>query len=233
MDPSLESCNSCNIVNKVSDGTIIGVKSQIGNLLDVFIVLEGPEGAGKTTLALGLKEALSPDREVVLTREPGEGPFGRQIRALLLEGNAMTARAELFLFLADRAHHVEEFIRPALERSAWVICDRFMDSTFVYQSVARGLNPEFVNSANLFAVNGLMPDLRILLDLEPEVGLARQERQDRLDREPLEFHRKVRLGFLELARSEPNWVVINAQESPEHVLRLALEAIATLKPDVH
>jgi dTMP kinase len=185
----------------------------------VFVTLEGPEGAGKSTVARRLASALEgTGREVLLTREPGSGPVGQRLRSVLLDSEGMTQKCELFLFLADRAQHVESVVRPALERGAIVLCDRYADSTIVYQGHARGLDLEVLRSLNEFATGGLDPDLTLLLDLDPKTGLARLESKDRLDSEPLEFHQKVRNGFLEEAKIEPKrWEVIDASRSPDEV----------------
>ncbi len=193
----------------------------------MFVTFEGPEGAGKSTILKLAAEALrAQGREVVTTREPGDGPLGPQIRQLILHGEAMDPRTELFLFLADRAQHTESLIKPALEAGKTVLCDRYADSTVVYQGVARGLGREFLQELNSFATGGLKPDLTILFDLDPEIGLARQEGKDRLDSEPLEFHRRVRAGFLEVAAEEPDrWRIVDASRSKEEVLASVLEIL--------
>ncbi|MBX3118131.1 MAG: dTMP kinase [Fimbriimonadaceae bacterium] len=185
----------------------------------MFVTFEGPEGAGKSTiLALVAEKLRAQGRQVVTTREPGDGPLGPPIRQLILHGEAMDARTELFLFLADRAQHTESLIRPALEAGKTVLCDRYSDSTVVYQGVARGLDRALLRELNEFATGGLKPDLTLLFDLDPEVGLARVQGKDRLDAEPLEFHKKVRQGFLELAREEPaRWRIVDASKSKEEV----------------
>lgn len=185
-----------------------------------FITVEGGEGSGKSTLIGGLSGLIRESgQEVVETREPGAGEFGARIRAILLDGPEIPDRSELFLFLADRSAHVETVIRPAVSRGAWVICDRFVDSTCVYQGIARGLDLAFVESANQFAVGGLMPDRTLLLDIDPQTGLSRVQDENRLDREPLEFHQKVREGFLELARRHPARIkLVDASQPAEKVL---------------
>ncbi len=190
----------------------------------MFVTFEGPEGAGKSTairaVAAGLREA---GRRVVETREPGSGEAGKAIRAILLQGADVEPRAELLLFLADRAQHVAETIRPALERGEVVLCDRHADSTFVYQGVARGLDPDFVRRGNLFATGGLVPDLTLLFDLPAEVGLARLQNPDRMDALPLAFHQKVRQGFLDLAAAEPaRFRIVDATQGAGQVAQRAL-----------
>lgn len=192
----------------------------------MFVVFEGPEGAGKsTTLKAVAQELRLRGRPITETREPGEGEFGRNVRELLLNGGAMSAEAELFLFLADRAEHVRSFLRPRRLAGEWVLCDRYAASTFVYQAVARGLNKTTVRAFNDFATGGLMPDLTLLLDVPAEVGLMRLNNPDRMDAEPLEFHRRVRQGFLDLAAQETGWCVIDATQGPEKVVGDALAAI--------
>jgi len=192
----------------------------------MFVTFEGPEGAGKSTAIAQLAERVrAAGRTVVTTREPGAGDFGQRIRAILLEGDAMPAESELFLFLADRAHHVREIIRPALSRGDVVLCDRYADSTFVYQSVGRGLDAEFVRTANRFATGGLMPDLTLLFDLDVKVGLARLKDADRMDREPIEFHERIRTGFLAEAASGGRWHVIDAEMPISAVVDRAWELL--------
>ncbi|MFM9872134.1 MAG: dTMP kinase [Fimbriimonadaceae bacterium] len=199
----------------------------------MFISFEGPEGAGKSTLISKLSDQLQASgRDVLTTREPGAGEFGKAIRKLLLEGDTIPPLSELFLFLADRANHVENVIQPALDQGNIVLCDRHADSTIVYQGYARGLNLQFLREANLQATKGLRPDLILLLDLDPQIGLSRQTKQDRLDLESLDFHQKVRAGFLEEAKREPaRWHKINAAQSSEEVFLNAWTAIsAKLNP---
>ena len=140
-----------------------------------------------------------------------------------MEGGDVSKEAELFLFLADRAAHVNEVIKPALEAGKWVICDRFVDSTMVYQGAGRGFQLSDLRKLNEIATGGLMPKFTLLLDVPSEVGIARQTKGDRLDQEPLEFHKKVRQGFLDLASAEPERIkVLQAEQSPDEVLQVAL-----------
>lgn len=186
----------------------------------MFVTLEGPEGAGKSTAARGLRERLeAAGQTVLLTREPGAGEFGSRIRDILLHGGEMPVWSELFLFLADRANHVAQIIGPALERGEVVICDRFSDSTVAYQGHARGLDLEELRRLNVLATQGLKPDRTILFDLPPAVGLARLQNPDRMDALPIDFHARVREGFLKEATLEPDrWRVIDASAEAELVL---------------
>jgi dTMP kinase len=185
-----------------------------------FITLEGMEGAGKSSLAKGLSEKLSErGTRNLLTREPGDGPIGAQIRQILLHGEHLDAWTETFLFLADRRQHVINVIKPALEEGVWVICDRFADSTIVYQGYARGLPIEKLRELNAMVIGDCIPDLTFLLDVSPEVGISRVQNKDRLDCEPMEFHVRVREGFLsEAKREESRWTIINSEMSEMEVL---------------
>ena len=169
----------------------------------VFITLEGIEGSGKTTQAMLLKDLLrAKGFEVVVTREPGGPPIAEKIRDILLDrsNKRMVALTELFLYEASRAQHVAEIIRPALDAGKAVICDRFFDASTAYQGNARGLDMEAVRNLNLLATSGLLPDLTLVFDLPVEVGLRRLGRRpDRIESETLEFHERVRRGYLEMA----------------------------------
>lgn len=188
--------------------------------MGLFVTFEGPEGAGKSSVIAELSNRLLlTGRRFVTTREPGAGEVGGRIREILLGGVELDAATELFLFLADRSHHVSRIVRPALERGEIVLCDRHADSTVVYQGFARGLGVERLREWNLFATGGLKPDLTILLDVDPEIGLSRQHKRDRLDSEPLAFHQMVRTGFLEESRMEPErWVVVDASNPLDEVV---------------
>lgn len=191
----------------------------------MFVTFEGPEGAGKTTAISAIAEHFrGAGRTVVTTREPGGSSIGKDVRRLLLEGGALTGRAELFLFLADRTQHVHETILPSLEAGALVLCDRFADSTVVYQGYGRGLDVLELKKLNDIAVQSLVPDITFLFDLPVEIGLARITSKDRLDSEPIEFHQKVRQGFLSEAALEPNrWVVLDASKSAEQIANHCIE----------
>ena len=185
-----------------------------------FITFEGVEGAGKTTQVQRLAEALGP--AVVLTREPGGTLVAERIRDIFLTSDGITAMTELLLIAAARAQHVDEVIRPALEANQIVICDRFTDATVAYQGYRGGIDLELIHHLNRVATGGLTPDLTFILDLSPEIGLQRQQtsetHRDRLDREPLERHRKVREGYLSAAKADPDRVkLIDAAQSPDAV----------------
>lgn len=198
----------------------------------MFITFEGSEGAGKSTAIASVANALrASGRTVLTTREPGAGEIGSRIRQLLLDPIEVDIhpRCELFLFLADRAQHVATIIEPALSREEVVLCDRFADSTVVYQGYARGLDIQLLRSLNHAATGGRNPDLTLLFDLPVEIGLARVKEKDRMDAEPVEFHQRVRDGFLaEAARDPLRWWILDAADSPEAVAERALQAILTL-----
>ncbi|MCE5322080.1 dTMP kinase [bacterium] len=190
-----------------------------------FLTIEGIEGAGKSTLAHELAKALQDnEREIIVTQEPGGSALGNKIRQILLDrSNVISDRAELLLFEAARAQHVEETILPALRRGAIVICDRFADSSTAYQGYARGIDKDTVRALNDFAAAGLVPDLTILLDLPASEGLARQQKIDRVSSEKLEFHEAVRRGFLELADTEGDrFIVFDATKSIDEIVEQAL-----------
>ncbi|MER3481030.1 MAG: dTMP kinase [Meiothermus sp.] len=186
----------------------------------LFITLEGPEGAGKSTQVRLLTPWLEAQgRGVVATREPGGGGWlGPEIRRLVLMSEPMSPEAEYLLYSADRAEHVRKVIEPGLREGKVVLCDRYLDSSLAYQGYGRGLDLGWLWAVAVGATGGLVPHKTFLLDLPPEVGLARFQGRDRLEREPLEFHRRVRAGYLELARAEPQrFVVLDAAQSPEAV----------------
>jgi len=179
-----------------------------------FITIEGVEGAGKSTQAARLADALRRDgRSVVLTREPGGTELGRALRRVLLDEPMIepAAETELLLYLADRAEHVRRLIAPALERGSVVIADRFSDSTVAYQSYGRGLPEDEVRRLDSFARGAVASSLTFVLDLPAAEGLARARAirtADRLERESLEFHERVRAGFAAIAAAEPERVVL-------------------------
>lgn len=204
----------------------------------MFLTVEGVEGAGKSTLIQLLAKALELRGVTCLcTREPGGCSLGRQIRPLLLQSSQnIDSRAELFLFLADRAQHVAETIRPALARGEWVLCDRYSDSTIAYQGYGRGMDKDALQRLDSWASDNLWPDLTLLLDLPVEEGLARararnglqhlEDAEGRFEAEALTFHKRIRQGFLERAARWPErFRVLDARLSPEELLAKALAAI--------
>lgn len=181
------------------------------------IAFEGVEGSGKSTQVELLRQALEGrDREVVVTREPGGTPAGERVRALLLDPEVeLGPRAEALLFAAARAELVAEVIRPALERGAHVLCDRYLDSSLAYQGAARGLGRGPVEEVNRFATGGLLPDVVVLLDLDPAAGLGRRAGAlDRIEAQDLGFHRRVRQAFCDLAAADPGRFVVVAAAAP-------------------
>jgi dTMP kinase len=188
----------------------------------LFVTFEGGEGSGKSTQLQRLVTRLrSHGLDPLLTREPGGTPLAEGIRGLLLDpGRRPGALAEAFLMEASRAELVADVIRPALAAGRVVMCDRYGDSTLAYQGGGRGIDDALLRAMNRAATGGLVPDLTLLFDLEPERGLTRRAEAagvpNRLDREPLEFHRRVRERYLELARAEPErWVVLDASLAPD------------------
>ena len=196
-----------------------------------FLSFEGIEGCGKTSQLHRLGRRLRTlGYQVVETREPGGAPISEQIRTILLnpQNRGMDARCELLLYLASRAQHVAETIRPALEKGAVVLCDRFADATMAYQGYGRGLGPATVARLNRFATGGLAPDLAILLDVPVTVGLSRKRRAgglDRLDREHASFHEAVRRGYLRIVRQNQRRVRVVDGTASEEVVAHAIDRI--------
>ncbi|MGB5619648.1 MAG: dTMP kinase [Desulfobacterales bacterium] len=208
----------------------------------MFITLEGVEGSGKST-QLGNIRAFLQERglTVVVTREPGGTDIGRTVRSILLnpDNREMDALTELFLYEADRAEHVRKIIAPALSAGKTVLCDRFFDATMVYQGYARGLDLEEIRRIHRFILGNLRPDLTILLDLPPEIGLARAWAQidkgnrtgaeSRFEKEALDFHRKIRAGYLDIARHESErFRIVDAEQDAAAVCRDIKKAIERL-----
>jgi dTMP kinase len=199
----------------------------------VFLTLEGGDAAGKTTQAIALEAWITElGHTVVRTREPGGTPLGAEIRALVLHGDHVSPRAEALLYAADRAHHVETVVRPALDRGDVVVQDRYLDSSVAYQGAGRVLDPEQVRGLSTWATEGLLPDLTILLDLDPAVARGRREgraAEDRLEAEQDDFHARVRAAFLALAAAEPGrFVVVDAGRPADEVTALVLDAVRPL-----
>ena len=204
----------------------------------IFISFEGGEGVGKTTQIDRLADALRRGgRDVVTTREPGGSPGAEAVRHVILSGAAepFGTSMEAILFAAARADHVEQVIRPALARGAVVLCDRFLDSSRVYQGVTGRLDPTFMAALEKVAIDGVMPDLTIILDIDPRIGLQRAARRrgeggpDRYEKETLALHRRRRQAFLDIAAAEPERCVVLdaskphtavAKEIKQHVERL-------------
>lgn len=185
-----------------------------------FISFEGGDGSGKTTQIRKLAERIrQAGGDVVVTREPGGTDLGLKIRQALLHGEDLSPRTEALLYSADRAHHMATVVRPALERSATVITDRFMDSSIAYQGGARGLGIDTITKLNRWAVEDLVPDMTILLDLDPVIGAQRVgAEKDRLEAAGDAFHAEVRQTFLDLAAKEPDrFVVVDASRTPEEI----------------
>ena len=189
----------------------------------VFIALEGGEGAGKSTqcrLLIEHLKATRPALEVVLSREPGGTKAAEALRNVVLnpEFEGLAPRAEALVFAAARGDHAAHVIRPGIERGALVLLDRYLDSSVVYQGIARGLGEQEVEHLSLWATENLVPDLVIVIDVDPQTAMARFKERDRLENEPLEFHQRVRQGFLKRAQEHPDrFVVIDGNRSKEEV----------------
>jgi dTMP kinase len=208
----------------------------------MFITLEGIEGSGKTTQISRLVEFLE-DRgiECVTTRQPGGTLIGKNIRSILLDpaNSALEPLAELLLYMADRAQHINELIRPALQNGKTVVCDRYFDATLVYQGFARGLSIELIGQLHQLLFDDLKPDVTLLLDLSPQVGLKRAWQQlnngqrsgdeSRFEDEAVAFHEKVRAGYLELARLEPDrFRIIDAAKTQDQVFAVMKKVVSFL-----
>jgi dTMP kinase len=194
----------------------------------LFVCFEGGDGAGKSTQARLLAEVLEQrGREVVVTRQPGGTPLGGQIRELVLHGDHVAARAEALLFAADKAHHVDQLIKPALARGSVVITDRYVDSSITYQGAGRELGRDEITALQHWAVGGLLPDLTIVLDVTPEVGRERRgDIHDRLESEADAFHGAVRRGYLELAAADPErYLVLDASQPVERLQAAVLDGV--------
>jgi len=203
----------------------------------MFITFEGVEGAGKTTQIVHLANYLTGRGvQCLLTREPGGTDIGKKIRAVLLHPDSagMASETELLLYMADRAEHIQTVIRPALSAGKAVLCDRFSDATMAYQGAARGLSFESIERLHALVFGNLKPDLTLLLDLAPEAGLARArhqmeaggrpEAEGRFEEETLAFHQRVRQGYLQLARREPERFHLIPADQDEDNVRSAIAA---------
>ena len=187
----------------------------------LFITFEGADGSGKTTQLNNIKSFLEQKGfDVVITREPGALEIGQKIRNILLHHDGIVAdRCEMFLFLADRAQHVETFIKPAIEEGKIVLCDRHTDSTIAYQGFGRGQDIKLLKDLNEIAVNSLKPDLTLVFDVSTEVAQERVgNEKDRMESAGIEFHKKVRNGYLELQRQNPDRIkLVNANNPIDRV----------------
>ncbi len=193
----------------------------------MFISFEGIDKSGKTTqIKLLASFLLSKNCSLVMTQEPGGTTSGERIKKIILGDSEVDSLTELFLYLADRAQHVKEVIKPSLEKKKIVISDRYTDASLAYQGYGRGLGFDFVNQLNLKVTRGIKPDLTFLLDLEPEKAIHRGKRADRIEKEKLFFHKKVREGYLEIAKSNPNRVkLIKADASFEKIHKMIKDVI--------
>ena len=203
----------------------------------LFITMEGPEGAGKTTIIHMLKQSLQEDGyDVLLTREPGGIPISERIREVILnkDHTSMDSRTEALLYAAARRQHLVEKVRPALESGKIVLCDRFIDSSLAYQGHARGLDIDEVYSINKFAIGDMMPDATLFFDISPEEGLRRiqanNEREvNRLDLEALDFHQRVYEGYqIIMKRWKDRFITVDASGTVEEVFREAKKKLLDL-----
>jgi dTMP kinase len=208
----------------------------------MFITLEGIEGSGKTTQIGRLVEYLEARQiECVATRQPGGTPIGETIRSILLDpaNSALKPMTELLLYMADRAQHIFELIKPCLEAGKTVVCDRYFDATLVYQGFARGLSIELIGELHKLLFDDLKPDVTLLLDLSPRLGLGRAWQQlatgqrsddeSRFEAEKVAFHEKVRAGYLELARLEPDrFRIIDADQTQDEVFAAISKVVSSL-----
>ncbi|WP_327254225.1 dTMP kinase [Streptomyces sp. NBC_01244] len=200
-----------------------------------FIALEGGDGAGKSTQVEAMADWIrAKGHEVVVTREPGATPVGKRLRSILLDVSSagLSNRAEALLYAADRAEHVDTVVRPALERGAVVITDRYIDSSVAYQGAGRDLSPTEIARISRWATSGLVPNLTVLLDVSPETARERfTEAPDRLESEPAEFHQRVRAGFLTLAAADPGrYLVVDAGQDPESVSTVVRHRLDRMLP---
>ncbi|MFE4538310.1 dTMP kinase [Streptomyces scopuliridis] len=200
-----------------------------------FLAIEGGDGAGKSTQVEALADWIrAKGHEVVVTREPGATPVGKRLRSILLDVSSagLSNRTEALLYAADRAEHVDSVVRPALERGAIVISDRYIDSSVAYQGAGRDLSPTEIARISRWATDGLVPHLTVLLDVSPETARERfTEAPDRLESEPAEFHQRVRAGFLTLAAADPTrYLVVDAGQEPEAVTTVVRHRLDQLLP---
>lgn len=217
----------------------MSAETRVAEHSGLFVTFEGGEGAGKSTQIRRLADQLRRrGHDVLVTREPGGSPGAEAVRHVLLSGAAeeFGVRMEAILFAAARNDHVEEVIRPALETGAIVLCDRFIDSSRVYQGVTGNLEPEYIEALQRIAIDGVKPDCTLILDLPAEVGLKRAKKRaaenapDRFEKEEIQTHEKRREAYLEIAENEPERCrVVNAERSEEEI---AEEILAIVEPMV-
>ncbi len=200
----------------------------VSNHPGFFVVFEGGDGAGKSTQVKQLTEKLTKLNEtVVLTCEPGGTELGKKIREILLDQNEfeVSPRMEALLFAADRSINMSQIIKPALEKGNVVIADRHIDSSIAYQGVGRGLGAQTIEEISRWAVQGIVPDLTVLLDVDANTGQSRLQTKDRLDRESNDFHTKVNQAFRDLAKAYPDrYIVIDAAKPVEEISDLVFNA---------
>jgi dTMP kinase len=219
----------------------LGINKTFERSAAVFITFEGIDGCGKSTQSSRLEKSLRRSgQSVVLTREPGGTEIGQAIRDILLhiDNTHLAPLAELFLYAADRAQHVQEVIKPALAAGQWVICDRYCDATTVYQGVALEHYGRLIDMLNREATAGLMPDITFLLDCPAEVGLERiakraknDRKRDRFERKTLDFHLKIRYGYLTLAnKHKDRFRVIDSTVAEDRVAKKIREVLAPYLP---
>ena len=200
----------------------------------LFIAFEGGEGAGKSTQEQRLAEHLTGfGHEVVRTREPGGTPAAEAIRGIVLspEFAGLDSRSEALLFAAARGEHAARIIRPALERGAIVVCDRYLDSSVAYQGFGRDLGASTVRDLSLWATGGLIPDLTIVLDIDPVIGLSRITAPDRLEAEPLAYHQRVRAAFLEIAAGDSHRYLVLDATLPIDEIAVAIRKVVVARLD--
>lgn len=204
------------------------MKKSVSNSPGFFIVFEGGDGAGKSTQVKKLTQKLESLKEtVILTREPGGTELGKKIREILLDQDEfeVTPRMEALLFAADRSINMSQNIKPALEKGFVVIGDRHIDSSIAYQGVGRGLGAQTIEDISRWAVQGIVPDLTVLLDVDANTGQSRLESKDRLDRESADFHNKVNQAFRDLAKVNPDrYIVIDAAKPVDEIAELVFNA---------
>lgn len=207
----------------------------------LFITFEGPEGSGKTTQIGLLADALQKrGLKVVCTREPGGTLFGDAVRSLLLDHSSkkLEPATELFMMLAQRTEHLNKVILPALKRGVTVLCDRYMDSSLAYQGYGRGLNPEQIYRLHKAFLPDFLPHATILFDLDPALGLTRvrkgtRKNLDRIEKETLKFHRRVREGYLNVAKKYPRrYIIIDASQAKENIFSSLVEKLQKRYPEI-